>query len=347
MGYLAVALVAPQAAEAAEPADQAYKTAMELANAGDLRAARAMFERAYAIAPQWRYAFNAGKTAALDNDLVASELWLWRAAQHATVASEVAKTQSERLVTEKQLVARGFARLTVRVAPAVATAVVTVDSEPMQARDTAWVLWTRAGRRKLRVDVAGCSGVGLDVVLAPQDDRELACNPCASGTPDPPAPKVKEGVLPAPAPAAKPVSDAHVPAETTGRTVPTTPVAPSGGPAGARPDPSTGGSNWVAATVGAAGVVALLAGAGAMSSAASDSAADNSAYLAGNLSLTAYQSQRRDLKTRYQIGAAGVALGGLGTALATWLWLRPASTAGPAVVVIPTDGGAVVVQWTF
>ncbi len=280
---------------------------MDLAGKRDVRGARALFERAWALSPQWRFAFNVARTAALDADLVGAERWIWRAATVATSDVERAKTAAERSIIEKQLLAEGFGRLTVRVVAATGTPVVTVDKGPADHRLNVWVVWTQAGRRQVRVDVAGCPGVGRDVLMGERQRLELDCEPCAAVVPpaeDPVRPEVE--VVTRPGPETRPEVELMV-------------RKPQ-----AVPQPTARIPSRAPLWVGVAGGVVTLAGAVLMGGAAMGSDADNDSYRAGKIDRTTYSERRASTEGLYAVGAGTGAVGVVAAAIGLWLHLSAA-----------------------
>lgn len=298
--------IAPTAAHAIDAAEAAYKTGMELAAQRDVRGARALFERAWALTPQWRFAFNVARTAALDGDLVGAERWIWRAEGAAATDAERAKTVAERTVVEKQLLSEGYGRLRVSVVGVAGKPVVTVDGGPADRRDAVWVVWTKAGRRQVRVDVAGCRGFARELLIVERELRDLECDPCETTAPG---------------------HEVGRPAE-----VDVTVRQPL------TPQPKVMPPSRTPLWVGVAGGALALVGGALMGGAAQGSGQDNAAYRAGTIDKSTYAELRSGTETLYGVGAGSAAVGVIVAGIGLWLHVtQPATAEPPPTALAPIE----------
>lgn len=339
-----MALAMPTPVLAADAGQAHYRAGMEQASRGDLRTAGALFEQAYAAAPRWRYAFNASRAAALVHDLTRAELWIWRAGGIASTAGERQKTESERVVIERQLQGAAYGRLLIRVETVRPGTLVQADGEFVQARDTNWVAWVRAGRRTLRADTPGCAGTEQTAAVSAGERITVLLQPCAPPQAEvTPAARSPAEVTPVAKPPTEVTPVAAPPAEVTPAVAPpaeATPIsqpspAPAAGTPGtaAAPLPSSPGrpavvlreahaapSRVVSIVLGGGGLAALVIGAAEMGLSAQVSVQLNEDYRRGALTQVDYRGQRSALATRYFRGCAALGLGMAGVAVAAWLW---------------------------
>ena len=181
MAAIVLWLLAPAAAWAADPAEEAYRSAMELADHGDLGNSRRLFERAFALSPRWKYAINAAKLALLERDLLGADRWLARAGTLAGSPAERQKSELERSVAERMLDEAGYGRLEVTLPAGGVRAAAALAGRPLDTRDNGFVTWALAGRHLLQIDVEGCATYRAEILMQARDRMSRVAALCAPG----------------------------------------------------------------------------------------------------------------------------------------------------------------------